>query len=71
MTQKEREDHFIEDCRKKFGSLTYEAELLLRYGYAIGADDLSKAAYAEGVAAQRTAVLSALGAMPQKETAEP
>jgi hypothetical protein len=62
MTQKEREDRFIEKCRKDFGVLTYEAELLLRYGFSAGADELGYVAYAEGIEAQRARVLGALGA---------
>ena len=64
MTQKEREDRFIEKCRKDFGVLTYESELLLRYGFGAGADELGDVGYAEGVGAQRARVLGALGAAP-------
>lgn len=67
VTQKEREDRFIERCRKEFGVLTWESELLLRYGFSVGASELSKAAYAAGVETQRAAVLDVLGATPKKE----
>ena len=67
MTQKDREDRFIERCKKEFGVLTWESELLLRYGYAAGADEMGNAAYAEGVDVQRNRVLDALGATARKE----
>jgi len=57
VTQKEREDRFIDRCRKEIGTLTSSAELLLRYGFAAGID------------AQRETVLGALGAVARKETA--
>lgn len=63
MTQKEREDRFIEQCRKNFGSLSYESELLLRYGYAAGATELGRIAYAHGKQVQRDNVLVALGSV--------
>lgn len=71
MTQKEHEDRFIERCRKKFGGLTFESELLLRYGFAAGADELGTIAYASGVETQRGAVLDALGAVASKKAALP
>jgi hypothetical protein len=71
MTQKDREDRFIEKCRKNFGGLTWESELLLRYGFAAGAAELGKVAYAAGVETQREAVLDALGAADRKETRLP
>ena len=46
--QKDREDRFIERCKKEFGTLTWESELLLRYAYAAGANELGRAAFAEG-----------------------
>lgn len=69
MTQKDREDRFIERCKKEFGTLTWESELLLRYGYSVGADELGCVAYAEGIDAQRDRVLDALGATARKERA--
>ena len=68
MTQKDREDRFIERCKKEFGALTWESELLLRYGYAAGANELGRVAYAEGIDAQRDRVLDALGASARKES---
>ena len=67
MTQKDREDRFIERCKKEFGVLTWESELLLRYGYSAGADEMGNVAYAEGVDVQRNRVLDALGATARKE----
>jgi hypothetical protein len=68
VTQKEREDRFIERCRKDLGSkLTWESELLLRYGFAAGASELGVVAYAAGVETQRASVLAVLGAAPRKE----
>ena len=67
MTQKEREDRFIEECRKNGLPLTFEAEMLLRYGYAAGADELGRVAYAKGVYEQREGVLTALGAAPRRK----
>ena len=64
MTLKDREDHFIAKCREDFGSLTWEAELLLRHGFAAGAAELDRDAYREGIQAQRAVVLGALGATP-------
>ena len=66
MTDKEREDRFIERCKKDFGTLTWESELLLRYAYAAGASELGRVAFAEGVEVQRHRVLDALGASAQK-----
>lgn len=71
MTQWDRQDRFIERCRKEFGSLTCEAEMLLRHGFTAGADELGTVAYAAGVGAQRGAVLDALGAVARKETPLP
>lgn len=67
MTDKEREERFIEKCKKDFGTLTWESELLLRYAYAAGAAELGRVAYAEGVEVQRDRVLDALGASAKKE----
>lgn len=71
MTQKDREDRFVDQCKKEFGTLTWESELLLRYGYSAGADELGRVAYAEGVDAQRANVLQALGAAARKERSLP
>jgi hypothetical protein len=71
MTQKDREDRFIEKCRKDFGVLTWESELLLRHGFAAGAAELGKVAYAAGIERQREDVLDALGAASRKETPLP
>lgn len=67
MTDKEREERFIEKCKKDFGTLTWESELLLRYGYAAGATELGRVAFTEGVEVQRDRVLDALGASAKKE----
>lgn len=67
---KVREDRFIEQCKKHFGKLTWESELLLRYGFAAGAEELGRVAYSEGVEAQRTSVLDALGAVATKPVKE-
>lgn len=61
MTQKDRENCFIARCRKAFDGLTWEAEQLLRYGFAVGAEELGRAAFVEGMDAQRGQVLEALG----------
>jgi hypothetical protein len=71
VTQKEREDRFIERCRREFGGLTWESELLLRYGFAAGADELGTIAYASGVEVQRSTALDALGAVASKKVAPP
>jgi hypothetical protein len=71
VTLKDREDFFIEGCRKEFGLLTLESELLLRYGYSAGAAELGKAAYAEGTNDQRARVLDAIGAAPRKDRVLP
>lgn len=56
------EDIFIADCNSKFGNLTFEAEMLLRYGYSTGATVASRIAYDDGTEDQRRKVLEALGA---------
>ncbi len=66
MTQKDREDRFIAKCKKDFGVLSWESEMLLRYGYSAGAAELGSVAFDEGMDAQRESVLSALGAAPRK-----
>jgi hypothetical protein len=66
MTLQERENRFIQECRKNFGTLTFEAEQLLRWGFSRGAEELSHAGFLHGVRAQRGYVLEALGAAPQK-----
>lgn len=71
MTQKEREDRFIEKCRKDFKELNWESEQLLRFGYSSGAAELGRVAYVSGQDAQRERVLDALGAVASKETALP
>lgn len=71
MTLKERENRFVEECRKDFGVLTWESELLLRYAFARGAQEVGRAAYAGGVQAQREHVLAALGAASQEEIPQP
>ena len=68
MTQKDREDRFIERCKKEFGTLTWESELLLRHGYTAGANEMGCVAYAEGIDDQRDRVLDALGAAARKES---
>ena len=71
MTLKERENRFVEECRKDFGVLTWESELLLRYAFARGAQEVGRAAYAGGMEAQRSRVLEALGAVPKGEMDQP
>lgn len=71
MTLKERENHFIEECRKDFGALTWESELLLRYAFSRGAQKVGRVAYAGGMQAQRDRVLEALGASAKEEVSEP
>lgn len=71
MTERDREDRFIERCKKDFGKLTYESELLLRYGYSAGASELGQVAYVEGVEAQRDRVLDALGAASKRKQGLP
>lgn len=66
MTMRVREDHFILQCLKEFGGLTWESELLLRYGYAAGARDMGHIGYDAGGDERRQRVLSLLGAQPQK-----
>lgn len=66
MTLRAREDRFIEKCKKAFGGLTWESEILLRHGYAAGAQELGEAAYVAGIDAQREQTLDALGAAPRK-----
>ena len=66
MTERDREDRFIERCKQDFGTLTWESELLLRYAYSSGASELGQIAYVEGVEAQRNQVLDALGASAKK-----
>jgi len=59
MTRKEHEDRFIAQCKTTFGVLTFESELLLRYGYSTGAQERGRVAFAEGVREQREQVLGA------------
>jgi hypothetical protein len=68
MTLQEHENHFIERCRKEFGALTFDAEMLLRYAYTAGANELGTLRFHQGVDAQRDTVLEALGACARKET---
>lgn len=67
MTLKERENRFVKECRKDFGVLTWESELLLRYAFSRGAQEVGRVAYAGGMAEQRSRVLEALGAVATKE----
>jgi len=71
MTQKNRENRFIERCTKEFGTLSRESELLLRYGFSAGAEELGRVAFGEGVHVQRARVLDALGAVERKECPQP
>jgi hypothetical protein len=71
MTIKARENRFIETCKNNFGPLTFEAELLLRWGFLQGAQEVGNVAYLEGMDEQRTKVLDALGAARRKETFAP
>lgn len=66
MMLKELEDSFIERSRRDFGGLTPESEMLLRYAYATGAQELGLIAHRQGVNAQRERVLEALGASPRE-----
>ena len=67
MTLKQRENRFVEECRKDFGVLTWESELLLRYAFSRGAQEVGRVAYAGGMEAQRSRVLEALGAAGKDE----
>lgn len=71
MTLKEREDRFVDECRKDFGNLTWESELLLRYAFARGAQEVGRVAYAGGVEAQRARVLGAIGAAAARDEVQP
>ena len=71
MTLKDRENRFIEECRNDFGVLTWESEMLLRYAFACGAQEVGRVAYASGVQAQRERVLSVLGAAGKEEVPLP
>lgn len=71
MTSKEREDRFIAKCREDFGALTWETELLLRYGYAAGASEHTPLAYQAGILDQRDRVLAALHAADATERDAP
>ena len=71
MTERDRENAFIERCKQDLGTLTWESELLLRYGYAAGTSELGQIAYVKGVEAQRERVLDALGAASKKKQALP
>lgn len=66
MTLRVREDHFILRCKKDFGRLTWESELLLRFGYAAGARDMGHVAYDADADERRQRVLHVLGPQPQK-----
>lgn len=66
MTLKDREDRFIEACRKDFNDLTFESERLLRWGFSHGAEELFHDAFEMGARAQRESVLRLLGATPLK-----
>ena len=67
MTLKEREHAFIEQCRKDFGALSAESEMLLRYAFSRGAQEVGRVSYAGGERAQRDRVLAALGAASKEE----
>jgi len=71
LTLKDREDLFIENCRKTFGRLTFEAEALLRHGYGCGARELESVARAAGIDEQQERVLMALGAHPAAKKVSP
>ncbi len=71
VTLKEREDRFIAKFREECGVLSWGSELLLRHGFAAGANELSRVAYTEGIEAQQSAVLDALGAVSRKESTLP
>lgn len=67
MTRKDLENRFIEQCKKDFGSLTWEHELIFRYGFAAGASALGDAAWGDGYATHRAEVLDAIGAVARPE----
>ena len=67
MPMKLHEDRFIEKCRLSFGTLTLEAELLLRHGFSSGARELGNLGYIAGVREQRERVLKVLGAAARKD----
>lgn len=72
VTPKEREDWFVAQLRKESGGvLSWESELLLRHGFAAGANELSRVAYTAGIEAQQAAVLDVLGAVARRESALP
>ena len=72
VTPKEREDRFVAQLRKESGGvLSWESELLLRHGFAAGANELSRVAYTAGIEAQQAAVLDVLGAVARRESALP
>lgn len=64
MTNKEREDRFIVKCRQDFKVTTLppESEMLLRYAFTAGVEEMAAIAFDDGVEAQRQTVLHALGA---------
>lgn len=71
MTLKERENLFINECRKDFGALTWESELLLRYGFSRGAQEMGRVSYKGGMQVQRESVLEALGAAAKDKVSLP
>lgn len=71
MTNKDRENCFIEKCREDFGALPWETELLLRYGCAAGASEHIRLAYQAGLLDQRDRVLGALNATAATESLAP
>jgi hypothetical protein len=63
MTRKDYEDAFIERCKKENGfRMTFETEILLRYGYSEGAAEMGRIGFVAGVTRQKADVLAALGA---------
>lgn len=70
-TAQEREDRFIEQFKMYRGGLTWEAELLLRHGYSMGAQESAQITHAAGIDEQRERVLAALGAAPRKVSTLP
>lgn len=66
MTLKEREDRFIDQLKGDGHPMTFESEILLRYGFGAGARELKEAAFEAGVEHQRGTVLASLGAVPAR-----
>lgn len=59
---KDREDAFVEEFKKSTGRpMTYETEVILRFGFRKGAEEFYEIGRYDGVTAQQGRVASALG----------